>query len=323
MKKKFLILVFVVVLIFLVIDPANNIDSFFSGIRVWATAVLPALFPFFFFTKFLAELGFPEAVGKYLSPITKKLYNTSGISGYIFVMSILSGYPVGAKLNADMFEKEIITKNEATRIMAYTSTSGPLFIIGTIGIGLYKSQLLGILILIAHILGALINGLIYRNIGKEEKLKNNNIQISKVFSNKNILEECMFNSIKSILIIGGYVAIFFLLISILNTYKVFTPIIFLVKSIFPNMNIDVVQSLLNGIVEITRGCLDLSKSTINSKTLLIVSSFMIGFGGFSVHFQAFTFLKKIGISFKLYLLTKTTQSIISIIIAYILGILFL
>ncbi len=319
MKKKFLILILTLVLFFLVIDPANNIDAFLSGIRVWATAVLPALFPFFFFTKFLAELGFPEAVGKYLSPITKKMYNTSGISGYIFVMSILSGYPVGAKLTADMFEKNVITKNEATRIMSYTSTSGPLFIIGTIGIGLFKSQMIGIMILIVHILSALLNGLIYRNIGKEERLKNNNAQIAKMFSNKNILEECMFNSIKSILIIGGYVAIFFLIISILNNYNVFSPLLSLIKMVFPNINVNATQSFLNGIVEVTRGCLDLSKSTENLRTLLVLSSVMIGFGGFSVHFQAYTFLKKIGISFKLYLLTKTTQCLISLALALILG----
>ena len=319
-----LIILLLIILAFLVISPEQNISAFFMGTQVWATAVLPALFPFFFFTKFLSELNFPESIGTYLSPITKKLYRTSGISGYIFVMSILSGYPVGAKLTSDIYEMKIITQKEASRITAYTSTSGPLFIIGTIGIGLFSNRTIGIIILISHILGAIINGLLYRNIGKTEKTANvSSSQISKIFSNKNILEDCMFNSIKSILIIGGYISIFFVLINILNSYNVFLPITHIFSLIFPNLNPSIFASFLNGIIEVTRGCLDLSIATSNQTLLTLISTFLISFGGFSVHFQAYTFLKKIGISFKLYLLEKLSHAVISTVLAFIIILIFL
>jgi len=318
MKKRLLIISLLIILIFLVVNPEQNIDAFFMGTRVWATAVLPALFPFFFFTKFLSELNFPETIGKYLSPLTKKLYRTSGISGYIFVMSILSGYPVGAKLTSDIYEMKIINKSEAFRITSYTSTSGPLFIIGTVGIGLFGNKIIGIIILVSHILGAMINGLIYRNLGKKEETKPiSSYEISKIFSNKNILEDCMFNSIKSILIIGGYVAIFFVLINILNYYKAFSPFTYILSILFPNINLGVSGAFINGIIEVTRGCLDLSLATTNFKILTIISTFLISFGGFSVHFQAYTFLKKIGISFKLYLLEKLSHAVISTALAFI------
>ena len=321
MKKKLLIIFLLIILVFLVINPEQNIDAFFMGTRVWATAVLPALFPFFFFTKFLSELNFPATIGKYLSPLTKKLYRTSGISGYIFVMSILSGYPVGAKLTSDVYEMRIINKAEASRITAYTSTSGPLFIIGTVGIGLFKSKEIGIIILISHILGAMLNGLIYRGLGKKEETKPvSSFEISKIFSNKNILEDCMFNSIRSILIIGGYVAIFFVLINILNNYNIFSPILYVLSLIFPNLDLGVTLSFFNGIIEVTRGCLDLSLATTNLKLLTILSTFLISFGGFSVHFQAYTFLKKIGISFKLYLLEKLSHAVLSTLLAFIIAI---
>jgi nucleoside recognition membrane protein YjiH len=77
-------------------------------------------------------------------------------------MSVLSGYPVGAKLTADFYEKGLITKGQACRITTFTSTSGPLFIVGTVGIGMFHSAKLGIIILLSHFIGAILNGLIYR-----------------------------------------------------------------------------------------------------------------------------------------------------------------
>ena len=133
----------------------------------------------------------------------------------------------------------------------------------------------------------------------------------------------MFNSIKSILIIGGYVAIFFVLINILNYYKVFTPILYIISLIFPSIDLNIVLSVINGIIEVTRGCLDLSLATTNLKLLTILSTFLISFGGFSVHFQAYTFLKKIGISFKLFLLEKLSHAVISTTLAFFISIIFL
>ncbi len=321
MKKNFMITVICVLLIFLVINPALNIDSFFLGVQVWATAILPALFPFLFFTKLLSFFGLPEKIGSVLSPITQKLYRTDGISGYIYTMSILSGYPVGAKLTSDFYELKLIDKGQARRITAYTSTSGPLFIVGTVGVGMFLNQTAGLIILAAHFIGALLNGLLYRNIGydKTENKKVRTLTIEDMQKiNKNILEESMINTIKSIMIIGGYIAIFFMLITLLNNYHLFLPIEFLLSQIFPLLPPNFITSLINGMVEVTRGCLDLSKSITDIKTLIIFGTALISFGGLSVFFQAYTFLKKIEISAKLYLLQKFTHCIISTAIASVL-----
>ena len=128
----FLSTIVIVLIILFVSHPQQNIDACVNGLLVWATSIAPALFPFLIFTKLLSELNFIENISIYLSPITKKLYNVPGISAYIYTMSILSGYPVGAKLTADFYEKGLITKGQACRITTFTSTSGPLFIVGTV-----------------------------------------------------------------------------------------------------------------------------------------------------------------------------------------------
>ena len=106
----------------------------------------------------------------------KKLYNCPSISSYILFMGIITGYPMGAKLCADCYEKNLITKEEIVRINSFTSTSGPMFIIGSVGIGLFNPTA-GIIIFVSHVLGALLNGLIYRNY-KRKVRTTNKIQIS-------------------------------------------------------------------------------------------------------------------------------------------------
>ena len=315
-KKNIISIIIIAILILLVIDPKNNINACLSGIKLWSTAILPTLLPFFFLTSILSCLGFIQNVGKLFSPITQKLFKADGISGYIYIMSVISGYPVGAKTTAELYENGIISRGQACKITTFTSTSGPLFIIGTVGIGMLGSTKLGYLILISHIVGAFLNGLIYRNTFPEKTTQ----RVVSLKSN-NMLEDSMFNSIKSILIVGGYVAIFYMLISMLTSYNLLYPFAKFL-SLITRLNFDTSQSIINGLIEVTRGCVDISKIGLSQKQALVIATGLISFGGFSIFLQALTFLKRFDISIKFYLLSKTTQTIISILIAFVLGTLF-
>ena len=49
-----------------------------------------------------------------------------------FIMGIISGYPVGAKIVCNMRSEGKLSKVEAERLLSFTNNSGPLFIIGTV-----------------------------------------------------------------------------------------------------------------------------------------------------------------------------------------------
>ena len=309
-KKNILSIIIICFIILLILDPKNNINACLNGLLLWATAILPSLLPFFFLTSLLASLGFIQKIGKFFAPITTKLFKTDGISGYIYSMSIISGYPVGAKTTAELYENKIISRGQACKITTFTSTSGPLFIIGTVGIGMFNSSKLGYLILLCHILGAFLNGLIYRNTFVNENKTN-----ICILNNKNLLEDSMYNSLKSILIVGGYVAIFYMLISMLNSYNLLYPFNKFLSLIL-NCDLDIASAITNGTIEMTRGCL-------SQKQALVIATGLISFGGISIFVQALTFLNRFKISLKYYFCSKITQTIISVIIALIIGTLFL
>jgi len=316
-KKTALSILIMLIIILLIIDPKRNINACFDGLSLWSTAILPTLLPFFFLTGILSSLGFLQKVGKLLSPITTTLFKTDGISGYVYILSIISGYPVGAKTTADLYENGTITKEQAFKITTFTSTSGPLFIIGTVGANMYGSAKLGYLILISHILGAFLNGLLYRN-----KFLTTTYQKIITFNNKNPLEDTMYNAIKSVLIVGGYVAIFYMIISMLNNFNILYPFSKFLSLITPLSQLEC-GALINGFIEVTRGCVDLSQINIPQFRLLVFSTGLISFGGVSIFLQALTFLKRFDISTKFYLTTKITQTILSVLIALILGFIFM
>lgn len=312
-RKKILLSIFIIAIIILIIlDPKPNIDACLDGILLWSTAVLPTLFPFFFLTTILTELNVTLRLSKLFFPITSRVFRTSGLSGYVYATSIISGYPMGAKTTADLYQKGYISSGQAYKITTFTSTSGPLFIIGTVGSKMFGQKSLGVLILLCHILGSFLNGLLYRNCFESEK------PISKIYtqSSNNVLEDAMYNSIKNILVVGGYIAIFSMLISMIDRFNIFTPISSVFSLIF-GVDKLTINAVLSGLIEVTSACFKLSALSISTKKALILCTGLISFGGASIHMQAYTFLKRFNMPIGFYLKSKVTQTIISVAIAII------
>ena len=165
-KKRsyiFLSLIIVFIIICFALNPKHYMQQTLYGLEVFAKNVFPSLFPFFVFTKILTGLNCVNDFAKHFGGITKKLYNTSGISAYALFMAVISGYPVGAKVVSELYKENKLTKQEVNRVITFTSTSGPLFIIGSVGVGMLNSFKCGLVMLLCHILASLINGLLYRN----------------------------------------------------------------------------------------------------------------------------------------------------------------
>lgn len=315
-RKLILILVITIILGAIVINPEVYITSCLNGIMVWATVVLPALLPFMFFTKTLTELGVADILASKFK-LFPKIFKVPSLAIYVFILSILSGYPVGAKIVADLYESGAISKEEAYKITTFTSNSGPMFILGSVGIGMLTSRKLGIIILISHILGALINGLIYRN------HKEKNTEINKKIIEKNNLSigDLMWNTVHSVLIIGGFIALFFVIIEIINNLNIFSPISNLFSKIF-NCDANIFTAIFNGIFEITRGCLDISKLGLSELISGTLCTFIISFGGLATAMQALVFLKKFDMRFSFFIKQKITHAIFASVISFILLLIF-
>ena len=206
------------------------------------------------------------------------------------------GYPIGAKIACDFRKNNICSKEECERLLSFTNNSGPLFIIGTVGILMFRNTTIGILLFITHILACISVGIIFRfwkRDNKAEYIKFSNMHYStkKVvnFSNLGeIISNSLSSSISTILLIGGFIVLFSVIISILKSSGIILIIVKVLSPIFNIINIDssFISPLITGFLEITNGintisCIACKKISFN----IILTAFLLGFGGISVLLQ--------------------------------------
>lgn len=293
----------------MIISPAKFINKSLDGIFAWALNVLPSVLPFMFFTKVLSSLGTLDKLTRPLSPVSSKLFKTPPISIYCFVMAILSGYPVGSKMVADLYLQGKISKQDAFKMTAFCSTSGPMFIVGAVGVGMFHNSQIGYILFVSHVLGAILNGILYRNL----KVKNqeNAQPDSKTLqtetttqngkTNQFSIADIVLNSSLSIISVGCIITIFFIVI------ECFSPIF--------NLLPQNLAFFLEGCIEITKGCIDISTLS-NPLIAATVCSFVISFGGISTILQSITMLNAVKMPVKLFALQKVTHAVFAAAITF-------
>lgn len=119
-------------ILFLVLFPQTNLTAAREGIALWANNLVPTLLPFLIATELLSKTDLVQIFGRFLTKWMRPLFNVPGEAGFAFLMGIISGYPVGAKIITDFRKQNICTKEEAERMLAFCNNSGPLFIIATV-----------------------------------------------------------------------------------------------------------------------------------------------------------------------------------------------
>lgn len=267
-------------------------------------------------------------LGVILNNCMKPLFNIRGEGAFVFIMGIISGYPMGAKLATNFRENNICSKEECERLLSFTNNSGPLFIIGTVGILMYGSTAIGVLLFITHILACITVGFIFRfwkynvsSISYNSHHIKNSKQTTVTFSNLgSILSESITNSISTILLIGGFVVIFSSIISILKSSGLLSVFSISISPILAFFNIDssFATPLISGFLEITNGINSISN--ISNKKLsinLIFTAFLLGFGGISVLLQVFSITSKSDLSIKPYVYGKLLHGVLAAFYTYI------
>lgn len=327
-KRNILPLIFCLFTIFLVIFSNENLSAAKSGILLWANNIIPSLFPFFIATELLGYTNIIYKMGNLLNPIMKPVFNIPGCGAYALLMGIISGYPIGAKIVTNFRQNNICSKEECERMLAFTNNSGPLFIIGTVGISMFYNSTIGLLLFITHLLACLTVGILFR-FWKYNKSSNKVTKYNYSINNKEIsfssLGEILSNSISSatstILIIGGFVVLFSVILSILQNSKIISITSSLIQPFFyfleSNIN-EFSNSFLCGIIELTNGLKEISSIPYKSlSTNIIFSAFLLGFGGISILLQVYSIISKTDLSIKPYIIGKLSHGIFASIYTYI------
>ena len=290
-------------------NPTLYMKSIENGLVTWTTSVVPSLFPFFVMSKLLVELNFFSKFNKITSPLTKKLFKAPAVSGYIFMISVASGYPVGAKTIEEYYKKGFLTQTQCKKAAVFTSTAGPVFLLGTVGGKFFGSTDFGVWLLICNVLSAIICGILFRSFFRDESEAEVAAQLTD--KDKNVLNEVIYSSVIGILNVGAFICLFFLLTDMIFS----TPFVQSILSIITPSASEEAKAFLTGIFEVTRGCKMISQTSLPLGTSFILCSALVSFSGLCICLQSFSYLKNCKIRFSFLIFVKLVQAAAAALIA--------
>lgn len=290
---------------------------------------MPALLPFFIACELLSHTDIIDYLGKKLNKIMRPIFNVPGEGAFPLIMGIISGYPVGAKIVTNFRKNGICTKEEAERLITFTNNSGPLFIIGTVGISLFGNTTIGLVLFLTHLLSCLTVGFLFRfwkfkkksgKIAYGRLKSNQETKVAPTFGNLGtILQSSIMSSINTIVMIGGFVMLFSVIISILNNTKIFEIITVTLAPLLDRFGIpsSFLTGFFAGMVELTNGVSLIARIPFKAISLnIIICAFLLGFGGISILLQVLSITSSSDISIKPYILAKLLQGAFAALYTY-------
>ena len=144
----------------IILAPNICIHYTISGAKLFFNAVFPSLFPFLVVINIIISYDGIHIYSKLLGNIICKPLKLPKECNFALLISVLCGYPLGARYTCDLYEKNIIDLNTCERLLNIASNSSPLFIIGSVGASMMLSAKIGYILLLSNILSCIFMGFI-------------------------------------------------------------------------------------------------------------------------------------------------------------------
>lgn len=151
MKKNNISIIFIILIyMVLVIIWADDISSYvLNALKSCLNIIIPSMYIFMIISDFLITSNIYVLFGKPFGLIARYVFRLPEKLFSIFLISSIGGYPIGAKLIADLYKTNKIDKNTADDMLSYCYLSGPAFIGGIIGVEIFSDIKTGILIFLS------------------------------------------------------------------------------------------------------------------------------------------------------------------------------
>ena len=287
----------------LLIFPDTAKDAVIGGLETCGRIIIPSLFPFFVAVNLIVELG---AIGRLC-----RILHISSMKYAAFIIGITGGYPVGAAYIAESRNRGEISCEEASSLLIYCNNSGPAFIIGAVGTGVFHSTAAGLILYAAHILSAAVYGKLFCHVENSKSFAFEE-ENSAVFSSA--LTAAVKKSAGSIINVCGFVLAFSVLIKMLNAGGLISILSGKMAEL-THTELHFNSALISGLFELGNSITEmqgLRPSPIN----LALAAFILGWGGISVHFQTLSLISETDIKTARYIIGRFLIAIIGAIFSY-------
>lgn len=312
--------------------PARAFTAAVRGIAIWWDVLFPALFPFFVISELLLGFGIVHFFGTLLDPLMRPIFRVPGIGGFVMTMGLASGYPVGARLTAQLWEQRLVTREEGERLVAFTTSSDPIFLIGAVSVGLFQDASLAVILAVAHYGSSILLGLLMRFHGQGAEASGSaprgtgpillesfhamhkaRIRDGRPFGI--MLNQSIRSAIQMIFIIGGLVVFFSAVLEMLTVGGIMDVFYDTVSIVLHGAGIPIALSkaIANGFFEVTLGAKAAGEAagSIPLQYKTAVGAFVLSWGGLSVHAQIMSLLHQTNLRYSPFVIARVIHAFLS------------
>ena len=295
-------------------SPESSFEASLQGIKLWWTLVFPALLPFLILSEMLTASGFVHGFGVLLEPLMKKIFRLPGASGWTLVLGATAGFPGGAGGVMQLHKQGSITDKEAGRLASLAHFASPITLLIVIGVAFLHSPSAGYFLLAIHWISGLLAGYTDALLNGKPKhapsfkrenpmtkrpsllkrvsLAANEARVRDGRNFGQLLGESVASAVQNLMILGGYMIIFAVIINIAT-------------SLFPMIP----TALPAGLMEIHLGANAIStwmtsSSGLNTILGMALLSAALGWSGLCAQLQVLTMLKQAGVRFLPYAVVR-------------------
>ena len=294
----------------LVAAPEEAIAGAKDGLLLCFNVIVPSLFPFFVLSSLVVDLGLAAYLGRTLEGLMRPLFRVSGSCAAAVALGFIGGYPVGARTALQLYQQGLCTKTEAERLLAFCNNSGPAFILGVVGAGVFGDSRVGLLLYLTHAVASLLVGLLFRFYGGtgEKAAPRSRPKPIQAVSFPAAFTGAVSRSLQSTLNICAFVVFFAVVLRLLTAYGVLSAVASLLS--LRGFEGEWARRLVAGLLELSSGVASL-RGGAELSGRVSMAAFMLGWAGLSVHCQVLSFLVDSGLSARAYLMGKLCHGLIA------------
>lgn len=267
----------------LLIYPKESLNFALNGLNLWFQRMVPTLFPFMIVSGIMIRMSLTDKIMILAKPFLTPLFRLRPEALYAITAGFMCGFPMGARIVADLYRFKQINKDEAAYLLTFVNNIGPIYFLSfalpVMNLKFTPWLLFG-MYGIPLIYGLILRHTVFRNklkpLTNQARIKRTNISLAKA------LDDSITSGIEGITKLGGYMIIFNLL------------------NIIPYLLLSgtLAASIISGMLEITGGL------TILNDSIPLISLTLVTFGGFSCFAQTYSSLTETDLSMKNYIIHK-------------------
>ena len=263
-----------------------------NGLNAAFNLILPSMFIFMIFSNALMASAAAPIAARPFRFLARHVFRIADSDATIVLLSLVGGYPVGAKLLADSVRQGAMSPRTAARMLAFCVNCGPAFLISGVGANLFGSLRVGVILYLSQIMACLAVGFLSSRGVKRE----NSAAVQRPCESGSVLlVNAVNDAARAMAVICAFVVAFSALLPVVTL---------LLDRLSPAVSL-----IARGLLEVTTGCQSLAAPA--GMDPLLLAALFTGFGGICVVLQLCAMLRGSGIPMLRFFLWRVPYVLVS------------